>query len=241
MKDVDPIGSQQKEIEHLASKLDDEAGHLQLCIEHLSKGQGRLVVVCLDNVDQRPLEFQEQVFQIGHSLADSWPCNVFISLRPETFYHSRTKGALAAYQPRVFTVSPPRIDEVITKRLRYALSQLEQTGRMAGSPAWLSVNSVSLLRYLRVLLESFEKSYELMESIDNMSGGNVREALRFVIAFLGSGHVNAEKIIEKHEHETSTLKLAPKRDRPNSPHGPRLCDFSSRVPESGALRRLRTI
>lgn len=86
-------------------------------------------------------------------------------------------------------MSPPRIDEVIIKRLRYALGQLEQTGRMTGFPAWLSVNSVSLLRHLKVLLESFEKGYELMESIDNMSGGNVREALRFVIAFLGSGHV----------------------------------------------------
>lgn len=37
LKNVDPVGYQQKEIEHLASKLDDEAGHLQLCIEHLAK------------------------------------------------------------------------------------------------------------------------------------------------------------------------------------------------------------
>jgi hypothetical protein len=201
LRESDPILYKQKEIELLESKIADEASHLQVCIEHLSKGEDRLVVVCLDNIDQRPFEFQEQVFQIGHSLAETWPCNVFISLRPDTFYHSRTKGALAAYQPRVFTVSPPRIDEVIIKRLQYALHQLEKTGKMTNSPVWLSVNSLSLLKYLRVLIESFEKSHDLMESIDNMSGGNVREALRFVIAFVGSGHVNAEKIIEKHEAE----------------------------------------
>ncbi|MDR3549179.1 MAG: hypothetical protein P4M11_13120 [Candidatus Pacebacteria bacterium] len=188
-----------KEIELLETKLADEASHLQICMEHLSKAEDRLIVVCLDNIDQRPREFQEEVFQIGHSLAETWPANVFISLRPDTFYHSRTKGALAAYQPRVFTVSPPRVDEVIIRRLQYALDRLKYTGKMANSPAWLSVNSESLLVYLEVLLESFQKSQDLMESIDNMSGGNVREALRFVIAFVGSGHVNAEKIIEKHE------------------------------------------
>jgi len=199
LKESNPSLYKIKEIEFLEGKVADEVSHLKACIEHLSKAQRRLIVVCLDNIDQRPIEFQEQVFQIGHSLAETWPCNVFISLRPETFYHSRRKGALAAYQPRVFTVSPPRIDDVIVKRLKYALNQLTNTGKLAGSPAWLSINSQSLLKYLKVLLESFEKSYELMESIDNMSGGNVREALRFVIAFVGSGHVDAEKIIERHD------------------------------------------
>ena len=207
VRDSDPALYKMKEIELLASKIADEPAHLQVCMEHLSKAQDRLVVVCLDNIDQRPREFQEEVFQIGHSLAETWPANVFISLRPDTFYHSRTKGALAAYQPRVFTVSPPRVDEVIIKRLQYALDRLKYTGKMAGSPAWLSVNSESLLKYLEVLLESFQKSQDLMESIDNMSGGNVREALRFVIAFVGSGHVNAEKIIEKHEDDKRRLQL----------------------------------
>lgn len=207
LKDSDSALYARKEVELLEGKLADEASHLQVCMEHLSKAQGRLVVVCLDNIDQRPREFQEEVFQIGHSLAEMWPANVFISLRPDTFYQSRTKGALAAYQPRVFTVSAPRIDEVIIKRLEYALDRLKYTGKMANSPAWLSVNSASLLRYLEVLLESFQKSQDLMESIDNMSGGNVREALRFVIAFIGSGHVNAEKIIEKHEGSLLKRKL----------------------------------
>jgi len=158
LKESDPTLYKRKEIELLESKLADEASHLQVCMDHLSKAQDRLIVVCLDNIDQRPREFQEEVFQIGHSLAESWPANVFISLRPDTFYHSRTKGALAAYQPRVFTVSPPRIDEVIIKRLQYAIDRLKYTGKMANSPVWLSVNSESLLEYLEYYLSPFRKA-----------------------------------------------------------------------------------
>jgi hypothetical protein len=78
------------------------------------------------------------------------------------------------------------------------------------------------MKYLAVLLESFQKSQELMESIDNMSSGNVREALRFVIAFIGSGHVNAEKIIEKHESAKlkQELRMKPWQRRSRSQGSP---------------------
>src|SRR5206468_3870269 len=80
LRDSDPALYRIREIELLASKIFDEPTHLQVCMEHLSKAQDRLIVVCLDNIDQRPREFQEEVFQIGHSLAETWPSNVFISL-----------------------------------------------------------------------------------------------------------------------------------------------------------------
>lgn len=205
MRDVDPNDYVKREILFLRQKVEDRATHLQRCVEHLSHGQDRLIVLCLDNIDQRPAPFQEEVFQIGHSLAQTWPANVFISLRPDTFYHSRSTGVLAAYQPRVFTVAPPRLDEVIYKRLQYAIDQLVATGRVGQSKAWLTVKSTSLLTYLKTLLDSFQKSHDLMESLDNMSGGNIREAIRFVIAFIGSGHVNAEKIIQKHQEYLDSL------------------------------------
>jgi hypothetical protein len=44
-----------------------------------------------------------------------------VALRPETFYRSLKIGALSGYHPKAFTISPPRIDRVIEKRLRFAL------------------------------------------------------------------------------------------------------------------------
>jgi hypothetical protein len=191
----DPAAFALKEIEFLSSRLSDRAAHLRACLTHISKGHKRQVVVFLDNVDQRPIEFQDRVFLIGQSLAETWPATVFISLRPDTFNNSRIKGSLAAYQPRVFTISPPRVDSVIRLRLQFVLSYLRDTGHLATLGPDLSIRSESLLRYVEVLITSFKKSHQLVEFIDNLSGGNTRRALDFLITFVGSGHVNAEKIL----------------------------------------------
>lgn len=195
LKKTDETAYLGKELEFLERKLTERSAHLKSCFEHLWKGHKRQIVVVLDNIDQRPIEFQEQVFLIAQSLAETWPSTVFVSLRPDTFYHSRTKGSLAAYQPRVFTVSPPRIDVVIAKRLEFALAQLAETRRLDSFPQGLFLNSESLTQYITALLQSFNQSYDLIEFLDNLSGGNVREALNFIDSFIGSGHVNAKKIL----------------------------------------------
>lgn len=196
LRKIDERAYLQKEIEFLEKKLVDTSSHLKSCLEHISKGQKRQIVIFLDNVDQRPLEFQERVFLIGHGLAETWPGTVFISLRPDSFFQSRARGSLTGYQPRVFTVPPPRVDLVISKRLSFALTQLTHTGRLASFPAGLSLNSRTLSRYIRVLLYSFENNRHLMEFVDNLSGGNIRRALEFLTAFVGSGHVHTQEILD---------------------------------------------
>ena len=184
-----------KEIEFLEAKLEDHAAHMKACLEHVVKGQGRQVVVFLDNVDQRPLEFQDEVFLIGHGFSESWPVTVFISLRPDTFFHSKSKGSLAGYQPRVFTIAPPRVDRVISKRLEFALSALSNTGRLTNLPEGVSLHSDTLHKYFTVILDSFRRNEDLVALIDNLSGGNVRQAIDFLTVFTGSSHVDTNKIL----------------------------------------------
>jgi len=195
LRKIDRKSYVQKEIEFLDGKLRNRPSHLRACLEHITKAQRRQIVIFLDNVDQRPFEFQEQVFLIAQSLAATWPGTVFVSLRPDTFYQSRTKGSLTAYQPRVFTVAPPRVDLVVSKRLAFALLQLTETGRLDTFPQGLTIQSQTLSDYLHVLLKSFENNQDLMEFVDNLSGGNIRQALDFLGAFVGSGHVDTGKIV----------------------------------------------
>ena len=201
LKKVDERAFLEKEIEFLASKLEDRAAHLRACLDHIWKAHKRQIVIFLDNVDQRPFEFQERAFLIGQSFAETWPASVFLALRPDTFHHSRTKGSLTAYQPRVFTISPPRVDIVIQKRLRFALDQLRDTGRVAAFPANLTLHSESLTLHMSAILHSFEKNDELNSFVDNLSGGNIRRALDFLNAFIGSGHVNATRILAKQQEQ----------------------------------------
>lgn len=196
LKEEDPPEFRRRQLEFLASHVERTDEHLKACLSHLVATQQKQVIVFLDNVDQRPFEFQEKVFLIAQSFAAKLPVTVFVSLRPETFYRSRDVGSLSGYQPRVFTISPPRVEKVIEKRLAFASAQLASTGRLDSFPGGLKLESASLETYLKVILLSFRENRDLGEFIDSIAGGNVRLALSLLEAFVGSGHVDTAKILE---------------------------------------------
>jgi GTPase SAR1 family protein len=180
--------------EMLHTLTQDESGHIQRSIEHLSKGRHKQVIMILDNADQRSDEVQQNAFLISQELARTWSCYVFIALRPATFYRSRTSGVLAAYPHRVFTILPPRIDEFLEKRLTYALDMAEgriSLDRLSG----IQLNIGSVATVIKALLISLKGQDELQEFLANITGGNVRELLQFITSFIGSTNVNAEKIV----------------------------------------------
>lgn len=203
LKEIDETAYRTKEIEFLGSLIEDPEEHLKASLNHAAKGQRRQIVLFLDNVDQRPPKFQEEVFLIAQAFAEHWPLTAFVALRPETFAKSRVSGSLSAYQPRVFTIDPPRIDLVIAKRIAFAKRQLERLGRLSWFPDGLTIQSGNLLSYLDMLLFAFDRQTEIIGFVDNMSGGNVRRALDFVSTFVGSGHVDSRKILNIMERQGS--------------------------------------
>ena len=188
--------------EFLQDRVRDSHDHLRRCLDHIVKGRQRQVILFFDNLDQRPDDFQQTAFLLGESVAELWPAMVFMTLRPETYHRSRVSGTLNAYHQRAFTISPPRIDEVVEKRIRYAIDLLENGQLMEGQ---VFIDVPSLRSFLEVLAYSFRENHELIEFIDNVCRGNVRLALEFIKVFIGSGHVNTPKIIEIYENEGQYL------------------------------------
>ena len=206
LRKTDAAQYELKEIQLLERKLDARDRHLQASLSHASRAMGRQIVVFLDNIDQRDFEFQEKVFLIGQSLAETWPATVFLSLRPETFYRSRNVGSLTAYQPRVFTIAPPEIATVIVKRVRFCKGLLgTASGAWGTIPEGLSEQATTLGVYLDVLEHSFQNQLEIVELVENLSSGNVRAALGFVNTFVGSGHVDTRKILDIQEKQGDYL------------------------------------
>jgi hypothetical protein len=184
----------EKEIDLLERKMAKRDRHLQASLRFITRTMHRQVVVFLDNIDQRDFNFQERVFLVGQGLADSWPATVFLSLRPDTFFRSRDEGSLTAYQPRVFTIAPPDIGKVITKRLKFCRRLVEAPEhRRSIVPEALDEQVKVLADYLRFVEGSFRRP-ELVEFVENLGGGNVRAALGFLNTFVGSGHVDTHKI-----------------------------------------------
>ena len=204
LKKFDEQGYLKKKIEFLEGKMSNAETHLRSSLEHISKGRQKQIIIFLDNIDQRRYEFQQEVFLIAQSIAETWPAAVYVSIRPDTFYKSKVSGSLSAYHPRAFTISPPRVDKVLFKRFKYSLHLLE-SGKLAGLKQFQAQLTV-LKEYISIIQYSFENNSELMECIDNLCGGNIRVALDFIHAFVGSGHVNTSKILSKC-HETGSYLI----------------------------------
>ena len=187
-----------REIDHLVELANHTEEHLRRSLEHLVKLRKQQIIVVLDNIDQRSREDQEQVFIIAEAISRRWPCSVFVTLRPETFNASRVRGVLTGYQPRAFTVEPPRVERVVTRRLQFGAQHYTREGRL---PQWLgwTAESDDLRLYLDILLKSFTRSERLQTALVNLSGGNARRALELMTTFVNSPHAESEVTLERNK------------------------------------------
>jgi GTPase SAR1 family protein len=191
-----------KEIEFLSKKVNDIAQHLKKSLQHISKSQKKQIVIFIDNCDQRNDSDQETAFLISQEFASEWAVIVFLSLRPETFHRAKkSTGALSGYHTKAFTIAPPKIEDVITKRLLFA--QKIARGETPVSTLNFDVTFSKLDTLIEVLLDSLDYNKGLYELIDNISNGNIRKSIEMIKDFFGSGHIDTEKMVSVNKYIVS--------------------------------------
>lgn len=184
-----------EQIKQLQALTADRTQHLQRSIQHLSKGRGKQVIICIDNADQRDLADQQSAFLAAQEFAAIWHALVLVSIRPRTYFASKTTGSLSAYPQRVLTISPPRVDLVLEKRLNFSLNLAE--GRMPLERLnGITIKLDSIAHFLKALIFSLRNNKDISELLSNITGGNIREALELVKGFIGSANVDSDKIID---------------------------------------------
>lgn len=196
LKEGNPGLFREKEVEFLEEHLKNRHEHLRRSLEHVSKSQKKQVVIFIDNTDQRSETEQQEAFLVAQELAERWPATVYVTLRPETFHKSRRTGTLSGYHPKAFTIFPPRVDRVIVKRLTFALKITD--GRIPLPALGSQIKLQNLGAIIKTFVVSLNENEPLVECIDNISAGNIREALAYVQDFFGSGHVDTQKILDWH-------------------------------------------
>lgn len=184
----------EKQIEFLAEQISDKISHLQRAIKHIVRGRRKQLVLAIDNADQRSHQDQQEAFLAAQEFAAKWQALVLISLRPKTYFTSKVAGAISAYPQRILTISPPRIDLVLEKRLKFSLDLAE--GRLPlENLAGISIRLDSIALFIKSVLYSLKKSRDITELLANITGGNIREVLELVKGFIGSANVDSDKII----------------------------------------------
>jgi GTPase SAR1 family protein len=187
---------EEKLIEHIIELQGNKRDHIKRSVEFLANKRQKQTIICIDNADQRDFDVQQSAFIISQELAKEWKATVFLSVRPQTFYKSKRSGALNAYPHKIFTIAPPRVEDVIAKRLMFAA----RLARGLESRVDIgNVTSENLAVYLEVLLRSLQNNKEINEFLTNITGGNIRSVIEFVTSFIGSPNVEAEKIIDIEE------------------------------------------
>lgn len=195
LKDINAIEYQKARIQFLARKTAKVGSHLLASIGHLAKGRKKRIILVLDNADQRNFETQQEAFLIAQELAATRNLIVFVALRPSTFYVSKTKGALAAYQNKLLTISPPPVDEVIVKRITFALRVAEGKAAPAALEG-IRVNLRSIVLFLKPLLRAIRQNEQIRQFLSNITGGNTRAVIEMITSFCGSPNVDANKIVD---------------------------------------------
>lgn len=203
LKEFNPDEYKVKEIDFLENKINDKEQHLISSLNHISRSWRQQVVIFLDNADQRTDKIQQYVFIISQSIAETWPATVFIALRPETFHRSKKLGSLSAYHLKAFTISPPRIDNVLEKRLSFGKEIASGKIPISSLTSKISIDFTKVGAFLDIIQQSLDRSNEIIECIDNLAGGNVRLALEFIKKLIGSGHIDTKKILKIYESSGS--------------------------------------
>jgi len=202
--DSDRQQYESKLLEFLEEKIKNKSEHLRQAAAHIIDGRKKQVVLMLDNADQRNLDVQQEAFLIGQNLSQQWKAVVFITVRPQTFHQSKRAGTFAAYPQKAFSISPPRADLVVEKRLTFALEMAEgrlPVERLKG----VQLNYGSLALFLKALLYSLKHNTDLVELLSNITGGNIRLVVDLVTKFIGSPNVDADKIISIMQETSSYL------------------------------------
>lgn len=189
----------EKELEFLEKIMIDRGEHVKHSIKYIASLKKKSVIIFIDNCDQRSDEDQQTAFLIACEIANDIEIPVFVTIRPETYHRSMKYGALSGYHPRAYTVSPPRIDDVINKRLNFSLKIANGEIPFGDGTSHIKLEKIQIL--IQVILQSLKENSQLMDMIENLSGGNVRQAINLINNFFGSPHVNTQKILDLHRNE----------------------------------------
>lgn len=157
-----------------------------------------------DNADQFSSDTQDKVFRLAQKFAKDIGCSAAISLREESYWKNKDHGTLSAFHATSYQVQPPRLAQVISKRLRFADKLLSEiTIDFVDSDGELV--TVEDLRGVldRVTQSILASDSRYLEFLECLSPSEIRRPLAFLSRFLVSGHTNMDAMLKSYRRGTN--------------------------------------
>lgn len=205
LKGIDQVEYMKEKISYINKKVSISDAHLAASLKLISHKMGKLIIVVVDNADQRTFSIQQEAFLIAQELADTGSVLVFVALRPSTYFESKARGAMSGYKNKILTISPPPADLVIQRRIAFALRVAEGKENHK-TIANLRMQLTSVVAFLKTTLRSIKANQDIQRFLSNITGGNTRAVVELITSFFGSPNVDSEKIV-RIESDTGNYKV----------------------------------
>lgn len=170
---------------------------------YLTTQSGKLLVIVLDNSDERLRDEQLLMFEAAQWLQREFTGLVVLPLREETYDNHRNEPPLdTALKDLVFRIEPPLFQNILQSRVQLALNSIAAQGsRMLryDLPNGMHVDypASEQAYYLSSIMRSiFEHGLHVRRLIVGLSGRNMRGALEIFLEFCTSGHIGESEFFK---------------------------------------------
>ena len=165
---------------------------------------GNTISLVLDNVDQHSYispRYQESVFEFAQHLTPDLRTITILNLREESFFRATRSGVLDAYLVPKYHISSPSFESLIRKRLEYAIELLNNEDEIIQDILGIPVSMIDkdiLKQFFNIINNSIRRNRrvgkEILQFINDISGGNMRQSLRFFNTFMTSANTDVNEM-----------------------------------------------
>ena len=186
-------------------RMRDHSAHLAALLAYLKRADYHVCIV-LDNADQLKSEFQRQAILLAFQKARVLDAVVLLAIRDETYWKHRTLEPLDAYQSPVYYISPPTLEEMLSRRLQMLRREHGEERIELPSVSGVRFSGIKLAEFMGIVIESFlGEDRANLSMLEALAAQNMRRALDMFATFLSSGHTNTDDYIRTYMKSGSYL------------------------------------
>ncbi|MGU3454352.1 MULTISPECIES: ATP-binding protein [unclassified Methylobacterium] len=186
--------------EHMENRRETQPDtYVRLLLDWAARGHGKLPCLIFDNTDQFPVEVQDAVYQLAHSLESAAPVFNIVPITDRTVWRLSKAGALQSYASKSFYLPVPEAKEIISRRVAFLKGKLKAEPKAAKS--YFSRKGFQVeVNNLQMLAEAVEKVFVENDYVSGLIGrlGNfdIRRMLKLAERIFLSPEVKIDEIIK---------------------------------------------
>jgi energy-coupling factor transporter ATP-binding protein EcfA2 len=175
--------------------------YVRLLMARSALGLKKLPCIVFDNTDQFPIEVQDAIYQLAHSLESSASVFIIVPITDRTVWRLSKAGALQSYTSKSFYLPVPEAKEILSRRVRFVKEKINV--EKVNNSAYFSKRGFTVsIDDLSMFAEAVERIFVENDHVSGLIGrlGNfdIRRMLRLSERIFVSPEIKIDDILKSH-------------------------------------------